>query len=112
MNPQTRTQRNTIKTRTRQQRATARITRRGTGTLASHCIAAGATPKQAKNIAQTLRKEARKSGITGQPARIHAGRHMRNATRYTRAEVTCMAAHYNARKPAYKLIRTRLTLAA
>lgn len=112
MNASARTARRILRDRRRTQRAAARINRNGTGTIASHCIAAGATHQQATAIAQTLRKQAVKAGITGTPARIHAGRHMRNATRYTPAQVATMASMYKARRAEYKLIGARLALAA
>jgi hypothetical protein len=102
-----------IRQRTRTQRAASRIERRGNGTLASHCIAQGLAPKQARLVAGTLRKKAAELGIAGQAARIHAGRRMRNdCRRYTPAQVAQIAMVYKPRKPAYKLVAARLALAA
>ncbi|WP_030168984.1 hypothetical protein [Streptomyces sp. NRRL S-813] len=108
-----RTRRAQLKARTRQTHAAARIARRGTGTLASHCLAAGLAPREARSVAGTLRKKAKELGITGAPARIHAGRHMRNdCRRYTPTQVARIAVAYRPRKPAYKLAAARLALAA
>ncbi|MER6350638.1 hypothetical protein ABT186_01980 [Streptomyces sp. NPDC001634] len=108
-----RSRRATLKARARTNRAASRIARRGTGTLASHCMAAGLAPREARSVAGTLRKTAAKLGITGTPARIHAGRHMRDdCRRYTRVEVAVIALNYKPRKPAYKLAAARLALAA
>lgn len=109
----TRTRRAVVKARARQTRAAARINRRGTGTLATHCMAAGLPPREARSVAGTLRKTAKKLGITGTPARIHAGRHMRSdCRRYTPAQVAAIAVKYRPRKPAYKIAAARLALAA
>lgn len=112
MNPQTRTQRNTIKTRTRQQRATARITRRGNASLTTYGIANGLTTRDARSMASTLRKEAKALWIDGTEHRVHTRREIRTTHRYTPAQVALIATMYQPRKPAYKLIRARLTLAA
>ncbi|MET8113791.1 hypothetical protein [Streptomyces prasinus] len=108
-----RTRRATIKARSRTTRAANRIARRGNGTLASHCLAVGLAPKEARSVAGTLRKTAKTLGITGIPARIHAGRKMRgDCRRYTPAQVARIAVKYRPRKPAYKLAAAKLTLAA
>ncbi|MCW7941664.1 hypothetical protein AAW14_06365 [Streptomyces hygroscopicus] len=103
----------TVKARARTNRAASRINRRGNGTLATHCIAAGLAPKEARSVAGTLRKKAKELGITGRTARIHAGRHMRSdCRRYTPAEVARIAVIYRPRKAAYKAAAARLALAA
>lgn len=108
-----RTRRATLKARTRTTRAQARIRRNGVGTLASHCMAAGLAPKEARSVAGTLRKKAKELGITGQAARIHAGRKMRgDCRRYTPAQVARIAVVYKPRKPAYKVVAAKLALAA
>ncbi|MFF9309933.1 hypothetical protein ACF1BS_03390 [Streptomyces sp. NPDC014748] len=107
-----RRRRATIKARARTTRAAARIRRRGTGTLASHAIAQGLAPRDARSMVTTLRKVAAKLGVAGTPARIHAGRHMRDCRRYTVADVARIAAAYRPRKPAYKIAATKLALAA
>lgn len=54
MNAATRTRRATLKARTRTQRAAAKIRRTGQGTLATHCIAAGLAPREARTVASSL----------------------------------------------------------
>ncbi|MYU24611.1 hypothetical protein [Streptomyces sp. SID8352] len=108
----TRARRQTLKARSRTTRAQARIQRRGTGTLASHVMAQGLAPREARSVAGTLRKVAAKLGVIGRAARTHAGRHMRDCRRFTAAQVAVIAANYKARKPAYKLVAARLALAA
>ncbi|MGX1220337.1 hypothetical protein [Streptomyces ambofaciens] len=107
-----RTRRATLKARTRTTRAAARINRRGTGTLASHAIAQGLTPRDARSMVGTLRKIATKLGVVGIPGRIHRGQHMRDCTRYTPSAVALIAAAYRPRRPEFKLAATRLALAA
>lgn len=108
-----RTRRATLKARTRTQRAASRITRRGNGTLASHAIAAGLTPREARSVAGSLRKNAAKVGVTGQ-AGISYAKNIKahTCTRYTPAEVARIAVIYRPRKPAYKAAAARLALAA
>lgn len=72
MTAATRTRRATLKARTRTQRAATRIARRGNGTLASHCIAAGLGVKEARAVAGSLRKNAAKAGVTGQTGTSYA----------------------------------------
>ena len=108
-----RIRRATLKARARTTRAAARIRRRGAGTLATHCMAQGLSPREARSVASTLRKTAAKLGITGIPARIHAGRQIRtDCRRYTIADVARIALAYRPRKPAYKTVAARLALAA
>ncbi|NED75370.1 hypothetical protein G3I51_24205 [Streptomyces sp. SID9944] len=102
----------TIKARARATRAAARIARRGTGTLASHAIAQGLAPRDARSMVTTLRKVASRLGVTGAPGRIHRGRHMRDCTRYTAAQVAVIAAAYRPRRLAFKLAAAKLALAA
>lgn len=112
MNASSRQARHTIRTRTRTQRAAARIARRGTGSLTTHCIAAGLTPTEARTVASSLRRAATKLGIQGVPARTHAAGRMRDCTRYTPAQVAQAAVVYRPRKDAYKDAAARLALAA
>jgi hypothetical protein len=112
MNASSRQARQTIRTRTRTQRAAARINRRGNGSLTTHCIAAGLTPREARTVASSLRKNATKVGITGTFARTHAAGRMRDCRRYTPAEVAAIAVIYRPRKPAYQAAAARLALAA
>lgn len=107
-----RTRRATLKARATATRAAARIHRNGTGTLASHCMAQGLNHRDAASVAGTLRKLAAKIGITGTPGRIHAGRHMRDCTRYTPVQVGLICLAYRPRKPAYKVVAAKLALAA
>jgi hypothetical protein len=101
-----------LRDRTRTQRATARITRRGTGTLTTHAIAAGLQPREARTVAGSLRNAAKKLGLTGTPERVHAGRRMRDARHYTPTQVAAMCTVYRPRKPAFRNAAARLALAA
>ncbi|MFI7329343.1 hypothetical protein ACIBQ3_32490 [Streptomyces rubiginosohelvolus] len=107
-----RTRRATLKARQTANRAAARIRRNGVGTLAAHAMAQGLSHRDATSVASTLRKVAAKLGILGTAGRAHAGRHMRNCLRFTRAQVAVIAANYKARKPAYRLVAAKLALAA
>lgn len=112
MNATARTARRILRDRRRTQRATARIRRNHTATLTTHGIATGLTRKQAASMATTLRRTAHKLGITGAPARTHAGRHMRDALTYTPAQVATIATTYKPRKPEFKTAAAILRLAA
>lgn len=107
-----RSRRAVVRDRTRTQRAASKITRRGSGSMATHAIAAGLTPTQARTVASSLRRNAAKLGITGTPARTHAGRRMRDTTRYTPAQVAAAAAVYRPRVAAYRAAADTLRLAA
>ncbi|MFI1889828.1 hypothetical protein [Streptomyces jumonjinensis] len=107
-----RTRRTILRDRARTNRATARITRRGAGTLATHCIAAGLRPRAARSVAGTLRKTAAELAVTGTPGISYTKGRARTCTRYTRTQVAQIAIAYRPRKPAYKIARVRLTLAA
>jgi hypothetical protein len=112
MNAQTIKARRILRDRTRTQRAAARIARRGEGSLTTHAIAAGLGPKEASSVAGSLRNAAKKLAITGTQHRVHAGRRMRDTTRYTPQLVALAAALYRPRKAEYKAVAARLTLAA
>ncbi|HEY5834933.1 hypothetical protein [Streptomyces sp.] len=112
MNANARTARATLRQRTRTQRAASRIARRGSASLTTHAMATGLAPTQARTVASSLRRNARKLGITGAPARVHAGRHMRTTTRFTPAQVAAIAAVYRPRKAVYQAAAARLALAA
>lgn len=112
MNASSRQARRTIRTRTRTQRAAARIARRGTGTLASHAIAAGLTPRQASSVASSLRKAATRLGIQGQPGISYRKGRARTCTRYTPQQVGMLALTYRPRRPEYQACAARLALAA
>lgn len=108
-----RTRRATLKTRTRTQRAAAKIRRQGVATLATHCIAAGLGVKAARTVAGSLRKNADKAHVTGTPGISYAkNAKARTCTRYTPREVAAIAVIYRPRKPAYKVAAARLALAA
>ncbi|MCM8552299.1 hypothetical protein [Streptomyces sp. STCH 565 A] len=107
-----RIRRQTVKARARTTRAAARINRRGTGTLASHAIAQGLAPRDARSMVSTLRKVAAKLGVAGIPGRIHRGRRMRDCTRYTPIQVGMICLAYRPRRLAFKLAAARLALAA
>jgi hypothetical protein len=108
-----RTRRATLKTRTRQTRAAAKIRRDGVATLATHVIAAGLGVREARSLASSLRKNAAKAGVTGTPGVSYAkNAKARTCTRYTPTEVAAIAVIYRPRKPAYKTVAARLALAA
>lgn len=112
MKASSRTARQTLRTRSAQTRAAARIARRGNASLTTHCIAAGLTPKEARTVASSLRKAATKLGITGTAARTHAAGRMRDCRRYTARQVAQAAVVYRPRKASYKDAAARLALAA
>ncbi|QKW31431.1 hypothetical protein HUT11_35295 (plasmid) [Streptomyces seoulensis] len=112
MNASSRQARQSIRNRTRTQRAAARITRRGTGTLTTHAIAAGLTPRQASSVASSLRKAATKLGITGQAGIAYRKGRARACTRYTRAQVAALTVVYRPRRADYQACAARLALAA
>ncbi|MEV4041449.1 hypothetical protein [Streptomyces sp. NPDC049744] len=107
-----RARRTALKARARTTRAASRINRRGTGTLASHAIAQGLTPRDARSMVGTLRKVAAKLGVAGTPGRIHRGRRMRDCQRYTPAQVAAICLAYRPRRLEFKLAAARLALAA
>ncbi|MFG2372568.1 hypothetical protein ACGFY9_13955 [Streptomyces sp. NPDC048504] len=107
-----RTRRATLKTRTRTQRAAAKIRRAGQGTLATHCIAAGLGVREARTVASSLRKNAAKANVTGTPGTSYTHGRARQCTRYTPAEVAAIAVIYRPRKAAYKTAAAKLALAA
>lgn len=107
-----RNRRATLKARARTTRAAARIRRRGTGTLASHAIAQGLTPRDARSMASTLRKIADKLRIDGTPGRVHRGLRMRDCTRYTPMQVALICLAYRPRRDLFKTTAARLALAA
>lgn len=107
-----RTRRATLKARQTANRAAARIRRNGVGTLATHCLAVGLTPSEAKSVASSLRKNAEKAGAVGTAGRSFRKGAARVCTRYTRTAVALIAAIYRPRKAAYKLAAASLRLAA
>ena len=107
-----RTRRATIKARAIATRAAARIARRGTGTLASHCLAVGLTRSEAANVAGSLRGKTEKAGVVGVAGRAFRKGAARPCTRYTAREVAALVALYHPRKPAYRTAAEKLALAA
>ena len=112
MNAKARNARRILKDRVNTNRANARINRRGNASLTTHAIAAGLTPRDARTVATSLRRNATKLAITGTQHRTHAGRRMRTTTRYTPAQVAAICVVYRPRKPSYVLAVTKLALAA
>lgn len=112
MNANTRKAQQLLRDRRRTQRATARIHRNGTATLATHAIAAGLTPRQASTVASSLRTATRKLGITGRPGSCFRKGARRACTCYTPAEVALAALSYRPRRAEYKLAAAQLRLAA
>jgi hypothetical protein len=112
VNARSRQARRTIRNRTRTQRAATRINRTGHGTLASHAIAAGLTPKEARTVASSLRRNATKLGIQGQAGTAYCKGQARTCTRYTPRQVGMLALVYRPRKPAYVQAAAKLALAA
>ncbi|MGW9058899.1 hypothetical protein [Streptomyces sp. NPDC055733] len=107
-----RTRRATLQARTRANRAAAKIRRTGVGTLATHCIAVGLAPAEARTVAGSLRKNATKAGVTGHAGTSYRKGRARACTRYTPAEVAAIAVIYRPRKPAYRTAASKLALAA
>lgn len=112
MNARTRTARQTLKTRTRTNRAAAKIRREGVATLATHVIAAGLGVKEARTVASSLRKNATKAGVTGTPGISYTHGQRRSCTRYSRTEVAAIALVYRPRRADYKTAAAKLALAA
>ncbi|MEU9014223.1 hypothetical protein AB0D12_31530 [Streptomyces sp. NPDC048479] len=112
MNAKTAKKRQILKARATANRAAARIRRNGQASLTTHALATGLAPKEARTVASSLRKAAARLDITGTQHRVHAGRHMRNCTRYTPVQVAALATVYRPRKMAYKLAADTLRLAA
>ncbi|WP_405673222.1 hypothetical protein [Streptomyces sp. NBC_01530] len=107
-----RTRRATIKARSIATRAAARINRRGTGTLAAHCLAVGLTRSEASSVAGSLRGKADKAGVAGIAGRAFRKGAARPCIRYSRADVAVLVTLYRPRKPAYRLAAANLALAA
>jgi hypothetical protein len=107
-----RTRRATLRQRRQQTSAHGCIRRTGTGTLATHCIAAGLGVKEARTVASSLRKNAAKVHVTGTPSVSYTHGRARQCTRYTPAQVARIATVYRPRKPVYKVAAARLALAA
>lgn len=108
----TRTRRATVRARQTATRAAQRITRRGTGTLAAHCLAVGLTRTQASSVAGSLRDKTEKAGVTGITGRTFRKGAARPCTRYSRTDVAALVAYYRPRRLEFKLAAARLALAA
>lgn len=106
-----RIRRQVVKARRAQSAAQARI-RRGPATLATHALAAGLAPREARTVAASLRKNAAKAGITGTAGVAFRKGAARPCIRYTRAAVALIASIYKPRKLAYRIAAARLALAA
>ncbi|WP_030188219.1 hypothetical protein [Streptomyces violaceorubidus] len=112
MNARSRQARQTLRNRTRSQRAATRINRRGVGSLTTHCLAAGLTPSQARTVASSLRKNATKAGVQGVTGTAYRKGQARTCTRYTPAQVAAIAVIYRPRRAEYKACAAKLALAA
>src|SRR5688572_20450419 len=100
--------RRVLRDRTRSNRASARLTRRGVGSLATHVMAAGATRKEASTVASSLRKSVAKLAIVGTVGRTYSEHKSPTVTRYTTAQVAAAAKLYRPRKAEYKAIAARI----
>jgi hypothetical protein len=107
-----RIRRQVVKSRATATHAARRIARRGTGTLAAHCLAVGLTHRQAASVAGTLRKKTEEAGVAGVVGRAFRKGTKRPCTRYTRADVRQLVALYRPRRDLYKQAAARLSLAA
>ncbi len=112
MNARTRTARRTLRDRTRTTHAAAKIRREGVATLATHVVAAGLPIREARTVAQSLRRNAPKARVQGVAGVSYTKGRARQCTRYTVAEVARIAVIYRPRKPAYRLAAAKLALAA
>jgi len=112
MNAKSRTEHRVLRARARAHRAAARIRRTGAGTLATHAIAAGLTPREARTIASSLRKTAARLGVTGTAGISYTHGRARHCVRYTTAAVALIATAYRPRLPQYRAARTHFLLAA
>jgi hypothetical protein len=107
-----RTRHSILRQRRTQTRAAARIHRHGHATLTTHCLAAGLTPKEARTVASSLRKNAPKAGVQGVTGSTFRKGALRTCTRYTPREVAAIAVIYRPRKMTYKQAAARLALTA
>ncbi|TFI30147.1 hypothetical protein [Streptomyces sp. 4R-3d] len=101
-----------LRTRATASRAAARIRRNGAGTLATYAMAQGLSRRDAASMVGTLRKVAAKLGVAGIAGRTHAGRRMRDCSRFTPAQVGLICLAYRPRKPSFKIVAAKLALAA
>ncbi|NUS83677.1 MAG: hypothetical protein HOY75_13255 [Streptomyces sp.] len=107
-----RARRATLRQRRTQTRAQSRIRKNGRASLATHAIATGLRPTEARSVAGSLRKAAAKLGIDGQACTVFKAGRARHGYRYTPSQVAILAATYKPRKPAYKTAAAKLALAA
>ncbi|AKN68704.1 hypothetical protein QR97_01790 [Streptomyces sp. PBH53] len=104
---------------TRERRAAliaAHRIRKAPRSLVTHLIATGADRETVQGAANSLRRQARKTGITGRAVRLRRTQFGESrfpvvAKRYTRAEVAQIAADWKPRKPEYKALRPLLLAA-
>ncbi|MFJ9037973.1 hypothetical protein ACIRF8_15440 [Streptomyces sp. NPDC102406] len=106
-----RDRRQTVRARSIQSRAAARV-RRGPATLATHAIAVGLGVREAASVAGSLRKAAAKAGVVGLTGVAYRKGRARACTRYSRAAVAVIALTYRPRRDLYKQAAARLALAA
>lgn len=107
-----RSRRATVKARSIATRAAGRIARRGTGTLAAHCLSVGLTRSQAASVAGSLRDKADKAGVVGVAGHAFRKGACRPCTRYSRADVAALVTHYRPRRDLFKQAAAKLALAA
>lgn len=109
MNANSRNARRIIQAR----RDAAKAHRKGLHTLASHCRLAGIFDNDTSGVAGALRAKTKQCGITGESARMFRKvgsdiRYVRNAKRFTAADVAVLASAYRPRVEKYALARRQL----
>jgi hypothetical protein len=112
MTARSRTERAALRARGRAHRAAACIRRTGAGTLATHALAAGLAPREARSVAGALRSAAKRLAVTGTAGISYTHGRARTCTRYTTAAVARIAAAYRPRLPQYRAARQHFLLAA
>ncbi|MFI1485745.1 hypothetical protein [Streptomyces sp. NPDC020747] len=75
-------------------------------------MAQGLSRRDAASMVGTLRKVAAKCGVVGTTGRTHAGRRMRDCSRFTAQQVAVIALNYKPRRAEFKICAARLALAA
>lgn len=111
MNASSRKAQQLLRQRSATTRAAAKIRRTGTGTLATHGIAAGLSASEARTVASSLRTAAKRLGITGHADTTFRKGARRDCCRFTTAEVALIAAKYAPRKARYAQARQYLLAA-
>lgn len=97
-----------LRDRVRTNRAASRLSRKGSGTLATYVMATGLGIADARSMASTLRKNAAKLEIPGQRSVSHVKGRTVESTRYTRSEVVAIVTQYRPRKAEFKAARATL----